>query len=109
MPVDDRPSGDRQTPQRPAPGELPRPYAGLFTGWVLALAVLFALFGAAQVALAAFFLARGDPAFVIPAQQPQEGWSITVGGWLPLGACGLVMLALAWVTMRVRRLIRGDG
>jgi hypothetical protein len=78
----------------------------LAAGPMLVLGVLFAIVGGAQIALAMFFLLRGHPAVVIPRDQPDEALSVTIGGWLPLGAVGLVMIVLAWVMIRGRRSLR---
>ena len=109
--MDDAPAdtGSLGRDEQSADGASRRAYAGagwLIGGWMVMLAVLFAVFGAAQVGLAAFFVARGHRAFLIPPQQPTEELSITLGGWLPLGACGLVMLAFSWITLRIRRSMR---
>jgi hypothetical protein len=72
-------------------------------GMMLPLGFLFAILGGAQVGLSVLFLLNGHPAVVLPREQPSEALSITLGGWLPLGACGGVMLLLAWVTVRIQR------
>jgi hypothetical protein len=64
-----------------------------------------ALVGAAQVALSAIFLLDGHAAVVLPREQPSEALSISIGGWLPMGACGVIMILLASVILRNHRWI----
>jgi hypothetical protein len=80
-------------------------FHGLLNGAAPVLAVLFAVTGVAQIGLAAFFLARGHPAWVVPQKQPEQELSFVLEGWLPLGACGVIMVVLAWVTLRFGRSI----
>ena len=76
---------------------------GLMNGMMLPLGLAFAILGGAQVALSVLFLLNGHAAVVLPREQPSEALSISMGGWLPLGACGIVTLLLAWVTVRIHR------
>jgi hypothetical protein len=78
----------------------------LAAGPMLLLGVLFAIVGGAQIALAMFFLLRGHSAVVMPREQPGDALSVTIGGWLPLGAVGVVMMVLAWVMIRGRGSLR---
>src|SRR5688572_9955593 len=101
------PTEDRSTDR--GAGAAPARPAGtqrLAAGPMLLLGVAFAVVGGAQIALAMFFLLRGHAAVVMPREQPGEALSVTIGGWLPLGAVGVVMIVLAWLMIRGRRSLR---
>jgi len=91
---------------REAAGDRPAGVRGFVTGMMLPLVFAFVILGGAQIGLAVLFLLNGHPAVVMPREQPDEGLSI--GGWLPLGALGVVMLVLAWVMLRIRRSLRRE-
>jgi len=106
-------ANDSSATKPPAPGDVVATAAAqragmqrLAVGPMLLLGVVFAIVGAAQIALAMFFLMRGHPAVVMPRDQPDDALSITIGGWLPLGAVGVVMIVLAWVMIRGRQSLR---
>jgi hypothetical protein len=94
-------TGALEDSAKPAAPARPAGLRGFMAGMMLPLGVAFAILGGGQVGLSVLFLLNGHAAVVLPRDQPSEALSISIGGWLPFGACGAVMVLLAWVTVRV--------